>query len=227
MWPDECTLKPSAGSGKSCLVFAIYYRKPKDDMAFQRAAKTWCDEMLEDFPGAKVRIRLARAHSVKDFLIEWAKIHAIADAGKTEILAGNLLTHADKFGTTPGLEFGRDGGDPDSTLDDVDIAKLPRLPWTKFGLLVLSGCGTGLPMRGAKESMARRFAQTQRVNTVGQRGFASFSRRWGHYGETSASTEKMYLWAYRGKKNVEQLPLPHTTIPTGGRIPGEFVTVHV
>jgi len=224
MWPDECYLRPTPKGGGN-LVFAIYYRKPDDDMAFRRAARTWCTAMLETFSGASVRMRLLRAKTVKDLTDRWAEINAEARSGNLSILCGNVLTHADKFGLRPGLEMASDGG-PDSTLEATDIAGLPRLPWARHALLVLSGCGTGLPMRGSKHSMARHFAQTQAVNTIGQQGYASFSRNWSSWREITAEDEDIHLWAYRGRKNFAELPLPHTTVPTAGRIPGQFIVVH-
>jgi hypothetical protein len=111
-----------------------------------------------------------------------------------------VLSHASKqTDSNDGLEFVKDDTD-DGTLKQGEISALDKLPWSTHGYLLLCGCNTGLA--GARGwTPAQAFAARQGVPTLGQNGYAYFSKDWSSYTEKSAGDTKISLWAYQRGKN--------------------------
>lgn len=186
------------------LFFALYYKT--DDDAFKKAAQTWRDEIKKryNFSVAIDEFFEKQVTSEKSFKAAWDELYALAAGGHFEVLAGNLLTHASiGDNRNDGLEFSRSDNE-DGTLKHSEIVALKKLPWAKNGFLILSGCNTGLA-KGRSWIPAHSFALVQGVPTVGQSGYAYFSKDWMTYQETSASDHRMCLWAYDRRKNTPTL----------------------
>ncbi len=78
------------------------------------------------------------------------------------------------------------------------IEKLERLNWMPAGTIVLHGCRSGKDTY-KQTSVARAFADTQRVVTFGQDGFSQFStnpnkRTW--LSREMFEFQDVYLWSY-------------------------------
>jgi hypothetical protein len=178
------------------LFFTIYYTAV--DHAFKRAALTWLKEIKgrHAFGGADLEVA-TEVGTEQAFVSAWNDVAAAARKAKASVYAGNLLTHASKqSGRGDGLEF--KGG----TLTHHEIVGLPRLPWSKRGFLILSGCNTGLILDRAW-APAHSFALSQGVPTVGQAGFSYFSNVWRRYSVTTPADASIALWAYaRGQNSL-------------------------
>ncbi|HHW76130.1 MAG TPA: hypothetical protein GX399_03715 [Xanthomonadaceae bacterium] len=186
------------------LFFALYYKAA--DGAFKKADQTWRDEVKKryNFSVARDEFFERQVMSEDSFKTAWNDLCATAIRGGFEVWAGNILTHASKdMGGDDGLEFSRSDAE-DGTLKHSEIVALKKLPWAKNGFLILSGCNTGLS-KERKWIPAHSFALAQRVSTVGQAGYAYFSKEWNDYQKTSESDSKMCLWAYDRGKNTATL----------------------
>jgi len=183
------------------LFFSFYYQVP--DGAFKRAAETWRDEVKKrhNFSVATDHFFEREVTSEASFKQAWDQLHAKAAEGHFEVLAGNLLTHASiQDDRNDGLEFAGSDAE-DGTLKHSEIVALKKLPWAKNGFLILCGCNTGLA-KGRSWIPAHSFALVQGVPTVGQAGYAYFSKEWMNYQKTSEKDSQICLWAYDRGKNA-------------------------
>jgi len=186
--------------------FAIYYDNASSDKdrAFQRAASTWEAEFLSG-RGAGLcyinpRTFIETARSESDFTAAWNRLAKRAAIEGLKFVEGHLFSHASKTGGGGTLEFTGSSGS-DGTLTAPEIKSLSVLPWAEGAVLVLHGCRTGLP--GSKgRAVAQEFAATQKVHTVGQPGYAYFSRSRCDYVSITTSSSPTYLWAYLRGKNA-------------------------
>jgi hypothetical protein len=67
---------------------------------------------------------------------------------------------------------------------------------------MLTNCASGLPIASAGETIADIFARRQRVTTIGQRGWSSFSLTWHSHKEIKGHESNVYLWAYETGSNT-------------------------
>lgn len=186
------------------LYFSIFY-KVKDD-AFKSAALYWEQyvKRMEKFnPVQDVFLRF-EVLTESEFKQAWLQVQGVAKAKRLQVAAANLLTHASKQSNgKDGLEF-KGSASENGTLEVAEIRTLPRLPWAKNSYLILSGCNTGIVgTRGW--CPAQVFSQTQKVHTLGQQGYAYFSKKWEQYVEKGAADTGIYLWAYKHRRNAEYL----------------------
>jgi hypothetical protein len=191
-----CTIQPR-------LFFALYYRV--EDDAFRHAARTWLDDMKqqEGYSLADDELFL-EITTEKDFRFAWCMVSARASEGGTKVMAGAIFSHATlQSDGRDGLELGANL-DHDGTLKRDEIPCLPVLPWAKDGYLVLTGCNTG-NAQARDWSPAELFARHQRVMTLGQTGFSTFSKSWcTHRRNWLPAREHIALWAYRRTDNDEE-----------------------
>ena len=187
-----CSVRPR-------LFFALYYHVP--DRAFEYAARTWLDDMKRQEGASSGDSELFIGMSTEsDFWLSWHTVSEQAVSSGLDVVAGGIFSHASKQqGGNDGLEFQSDG-DLDGTLTAAEILGLPVLPWAADGYLVLAGCNTGIGGQ-RKWVPAEVFARHQRVITVGQAGYAYFSKTWSSYAEKAPSHTRISLWAYRRGKN--------------------------
>lgn len=161
----------SAGSGR--VFFSIYYANALTvpDAAFERAARTWRNsvQVHESFRQGRDVFIEAAVTSEPDFKRAWQGIANQARINNMPVWVGNVLSHSSKSGTTDGLEFASVGGD--GTITQSDIASLERMPWDRK----LRSYG------GRSWAPAKEFAMKQRVRTLGQTGYAYFSKVWTTY----------------------------------------------
>lgn len=190
----------SAGSGR--VFFSVYYANALTvpDAAFERAARTWRNsvQVHESFRQGRDVFIEAAVTSEPDFKRAWKGIANQARINNMPVWVGNVLSHSSKSGTTDGLEFASVGGD--GTITQSDIRSLDRMPWDRNGYLILSGCNSGLT-GGRSWAPAKEFAMKQRVRTLGQTGYAYFSKVWTTYFETTPADPSIALWAYARGKN--------------------------
>ena len=205
---------PAASYVKGRIFFAIYYDPPDDDDAFKRAATFWQKRLvLQGAASAHDPFILRGVTFERDFKLAWAHVAAAARTRGMEVGGGQIFSHASKQANgEDGLEF---RGSPDTadgqTLKGEEIDRLERLPWSKDGFLILSGCNTGL-VEDRGWAPARRFAKAQGVTALGLPGYGYFSRTWDRYKETTAKDQEIYLWAYRRGRN--------SPLGGGNRLPG-------
>lgn len=191
----SCSTKPR-------LFFNIYY--DTGDQAFEKAAQTWEKEIrgYVILSGHDVFV----SHKVSteaEFTAAWNEIFNTAWANKMQVFLGTIFSHTSKGDTKDGLEF--EGDDPkkdalDGTLTMQETMKLKILPWHERGVLVLTGCNTGLGGKRGK-CPAEAFRDGQRCSVIGQVGYAYFSQDFNSYKETTNSSPARYLWAYKRGKN--------------------------
>ena len=183
--------------------FSIYYQ---DDPAhsFERASNTWVSDTGSVAPSGEIISWLVEPFTTEsDFKMAWSKIHSIVTQNKGIIGKGQVFSHASK---EPGSR-GEEGIEcrllaTDGTITKAEIEALPRLNWDTRGVLILAGCNTGL--KGKRGwSPAESFANTQKVKTIGQAGFAFFSEDPSVHKTISASSAKVYLWAFERRQNVK------------------------
>jgi hypothetical protein len=187
--------------------FAIYYdNSAKDkDRAFQRAATTWEEEFLSGTgykicPGSP-RTFIERAMSESDFVAAWSRLAQRAATGGLKFIEGRVFSHASKSSGQGTLEF-TGSSSADGTITTPEIKALPVLPWADDAVLVLHGCRSGLPGSNGRAA-AKEFASAQGVHTVGQPGYAYFSRSRCQYSTISSSSTPTFLWAYaRGRNSI-------------------------
>lgn len=212
--PNHERPKGQTTSANSYFAFTIYYRVA--DKAFARAAETWKKEILTDpaliknhggIPASNFLMQ--EVYTERSFMEAWNAIRLAVIMRKGTILRGNILSHASKGGADTGLEF--HAGDTlendttPTTLDRSELEKLSVLPWEpNDGLLVLSGCNTGL-MKERGWAPAQVLARKQKVPTVGQSGYAYFSREKDYYREWGSDAANVYLWAYERGRNTGTL----------------------
>jgi len=123
-----------------------------------------------------------------------------------------LFTHA-SIGTrdNQGIEFSVKQDDPradqpelgEVTLQKSEISLLEALPWSKYGELWLHGCNTGIDREGW--CPAQVFANSQKVTTFGQSGYAFFSEKKEIFDRAIPflDTYPVFLRAYKRNKNVK------------------------
>ncbi|MFM7203014.1 MAG: hypothetical protein ACKO6N_19680 [Myxococcota bacterium] len=176
------------------IFFAIYYMV--EDAAFERAAKTWKTELETNgiYRSSEDVFLLVGVHKEEEFKLAWQYIceetaHYVALAH-----LGQIFSHASKGDDIDGLEF------YGSTLNQTEIAALPRLNWSSSAQLILAGCNSGL-IAERNWSPAEAFANSQQVRTIGQQGFAYFSAVKNQYKKIQETSPEVYLWAYRRGRN--------------------------
>jgi hypothetical protein len=187
------------------IFFAIYYKSK--DHAFKYAALCWLAQTQSRHSATGDDITIEREISTEaEFTSAWEFVRQTAEDRSASVYAGNLLTHASiQAERGDGLEFA--GG----TLEHLEIVAMTKLPWASNGFLVLSGCNTGL-MKDRRWAPAHSFAIAQGVPTVGQDGYAYFSKQWSSYREKSTSDSQICLWSYARGKN--------SFFGSGGRVSG-------
>ncbi|MBB4286055.1 hypothetical protein [Roseospira goensis] len=179
--------------------FALYYTVA--DNAFQYAARTWLDAVKTQRSfkaGTDVEVMTA-FKTEKDFKQGWEQVDKTCKTAAATVAAGAVFSHASKQeGGGDGLEFIPEGSD--GTLIKTEIAVLPKLSWADGAYLLLASCNSGLSgQRGW--SLSNQFAKRQGVVTLGQTGYAYFSKKWASYEEKGTSDTKIALWAYARGKN--------------------------
>ncbi len=191
------------------LFFSMHF-KVKDN-AFKYAAQTW-ERVVKSrhaFDYSKDEFLSFELSTEGDFKTHWRTVNDRARTGNYAVWAGHLLTHASiQDNHNDGIEFRSDVGE-DGTLKSSEIAPLPVLPWRPESFLVLAGCNTGLSRVGWNPGAA--FAQHQKVTTLGQTGYAYFSKKWHDFSSKTNETE-ICLWAYSRGKN--------SWFGSGGRLAG-------
>jgi hypothetical protein len=185
----------SSASTRGRIFFAIYYISA--DNAFKNAAQCWLRQVKARHVAGPNDTTIERQiSSESDFVAAWELVNSTAKEKQLDVYAGNILTHASlqsENGT--GLEF--KGG----TLEHLEIVSLKKLPWASNGFLILAGCNTAL-VKDRNWAPAHSFALKQGVPTVGQNGYAYFSKTWVKYSEKSETDTEICLWSYsRGKNN--------------------------
>jgi hypothetical protein len=181
------------------LFFALYYKVA--DRAFEYAARTWLADIKRQEASASHDQELFIGMDTEsDFWLAWQMVNDHATRGGLDVTAGSVFSHASKQAAgNDGLEF-KSSDSHDGTLKPDEIRSLPVLPWASDGYLVLTGCNTG---NGGDRSWtpAEVFCRSQHVITVGQTGYAYFSKTWSSYTEKLASDSNISLWAYKRGKN--------------------------
>jgi hypothetical protein len=178
------------------LYFAIYYWSADD--AFKRAAATWSAMAQSRMNKSQDQMVLVEVRTESAFKAKWDLVYQMGNQPGWKVAQGRLFTHASKGSRRDGLEF--EPGDDDGTLVEGEIRSLPKLNWSDDGTLVLHGCNTGISMQRGWNP-AEVFAQTQGVETVGQAGYAYFSKQQWAHDTISASDRTIYLWAYARGQN--------------------------
>jgi hypothetical protein len=179
------------------IFFALYYTVA--DNAFQYAARTWLDAVKAQRgfkAGTDVEVMTA-------FKTEkaWDQIDKKCKTVSATVAAGGVFSHASKQeGGGDGLEFIPEGDD--GTLIKTEVAVMTKLPWSTEAYLLLASCNSGLTGKRGW-SLSNQFAKRQGVITLGQAGYAYFSKKWATYTQKSTTDKKIALWAYsRGKNNA-------------------------
>lgn len=184
--------------------FVMYYDRKETDpsKAFERAAKTWANDVKEktgwnDECDVVITKKFTKE---QDFTTAWKEIDAaVKDRKKNRpkdckckeedflIEGGVVFSHA----TATGLEF------PNGTLGRQDIRELPKLDWATTGQLSLQGCNTA--------SVAGSFCGSQVITTLGQIGYAYFSESPTKYVQIDkkgrGTSTAVYLNAYKRGRN--------------------------
>lgn len=209
-------LSPVQGSSTTPSVFFSIWYKVTDN-AFQYAAKTW-RRVVESRPAFQHSPSSFLEYEVgteAEFTRAWVDVGNKAGLAGAQVRAGNLLTHASIQGDGhDGLEFHVDH----STVKCGEIHALPLLPWGGEGAhLILSSCNSG-KLDSRSWCPARALAGKQRVATIGQAGFAYFSRTWDTYTEKRAADRRIGLWAYSRRRNG--------WLGSGQRMPGVVFAPH-
>lgn len=171
--------------------------------SFRRAAETWLDEVRAATPNTSdILFMESKAKTETEMESAWHSVAQVARMHGRSVIRGQIFPHASKGDIKDGLEFAKSYQD-DGTITRGEIVKLEKLPWTTDGLLILSGCNSGLVgARGWAPSGV--FAESQRVKTTGQAGFAYFSENKDSYIEIDQSKTKssiVYLWPYKRRRN--------------------------
>jgi hypothetical protein len=149
--------------------------------------------------------------SKSDFKKAWNQVYEQARKRGLPVIEGQVFSHASKGDDEDGLEF-KPTDDDGGTLTQGDIVSLAKLPWAGDGLLTLAGCNTGLlGTRGW--APAQVFANSQGVTTVGQTGYAYFSKARDRYERIDRGSQNVYLWAYKRGQNA--------MLGFGARLPGK------
>lgn len=206
--PNVCFATPR-------IFFAIYYQVA--DHAFKYAAETWVRvvKKQEYYIANHDEFYIKEVKSESEFKAAWNEVNAKALSRGGEVWAGNIFSHASKQDDSQdGLEF-LSGVGNDGTLKKSEIDGLVKLPWSRFGYLILTGCNTGL-VNERSWAPARAFAQRQGVPTLGQTGYAYFSTDWDTYKQKSPADKHICLWAYKRGKNG--------MFGDGKRMPGSVFT---
>jgi len=177
--------------------FAIYYAVP--DGAFYRAAVTY--ELESPYSS----ILKERVVTMNDFGWAWRSVQARSEYTGLPVHRGIIFSHASTWYSNDGLEFASTQNRviervPDGTLSRSEIAALPKLNWHPEGELILAGCNTGVVGKRGW-TPAEVFAKSQGVKTLGQAGYSSFSRIGHSYAEIDATSQTVYLRAYKRGKN--------------------------
>jgi len=187
---------------KRRLFFALYYRVK--DHAFKRAAETWEKETRQAFGFVDTQdlFLSIEVFSESEFKAAWNRVQTESRARSAKIVQGQIFSHASKTGegAQNGLEFKKDTSE-DGTIKKNEIESLAPLDWdSNQGYLILSGCNSGLA-GNRNWTPAEVFARTQKVRTLGQSGYAYFSSSRDSYVEIDASSDVVYLWAFKRRRN--------------------------
>lgn len=208
-------LADSSAPGMSIpgVVFAFIYRQPPKGeelsgstrMRFAFAGRSFTDAMQARFPGTQAIVRSFLTEA--ELRIAWTALAAELQRSGARALGGAIMSHATSFqksnptGANYGIETkaGPTGdATDDGTLRSAEIAGMDRLPWDPRGFLLLCGCNSGSATGDGGARLADVFARRQGVVTVGQSGYAKFSKAWDrldpHDGQDSSSN--CFLWAY-------------------------------
>lgn len=186
------------------LFVIMYYTKLNhDDGAFKNAAETKKREIevSRAYDSGRDRLFCYSISHEDDLKQKWIEILAMETSGLSSVEEMHLFTHASKGSANgDGIELMVSGSN-NGTLEKQEIEALPKLFWMPSATLTLYGCNTGI--RGAKRnwSIAEAFASTQRVKTLGQSGYAYFSKKRDVYEENDHSSSRLYLWAFRRRRN--------------------------
>ena len=186
------------------------------DRSFARAAETWrrIVPQAARFNPAQDEVLNWVVPTEGEFRRVWALVAEACRIRKAKPFFGAVFSHASKNGAANGLEFRPAPGD-DGTLSHGEISGLEVLPWHEDGALVLTGCNSGATgTRGWSPAAA--FATRQGVRTLGQTGYAYFSRRWTQYEEIRSTDRDLCLWAFRRRRNG--------MFGDGARMPGRVCT---
>lgn len=202
---DLSELPPGAfvpgGSLANPAAFALYYDDPKTP-AFRAVARHWLESTGGGPFDRGMPTFLMPVGTVTDFVMAWRRLESLCHDEGFSFARGAVFGHGSHAGgTEQGLEF-RPGGGTDSTLGPGDVMSLPPLTWGPTGLLTLANCASGLPIASAGETIADIFARRQRVTTIGQRGWSSFSLTWERHTEMQGHEATVYLWAYETGSNT-------------------------
>jgi hypothetical protein len=186
------------------MYFAIYY--DDHEKAFERAASTWKSEVEKrsTYRKKKDKILLYRIKTESSFTEIWNYIYDLSK--RMPVKEGQLLVHASYDNdpkTKDGLEFKADTIN-DGTLTKQEIGLLPKLYWIKNeGVLYITGCNTSIARDNPPWSPAEEFCKSQGVTTVGQSGYAYFSKVKSKYIRIDNTSQDVYLWAFmRGKNGI-------------------------
>jgi len=187
------------------------------DRSFARAAETWRRLVP---PSARFNRDMDEilswvVPSENEFRRVWSLVAEACRVRKAKAFFGAVFSHASKDDSpNGGLEFKPTPGD-DGTLSRGEISSLEVLPWHESGALVLTGCNTGA-LGKRRWCPAAAFAARQKIRTLGQPGYAYFSRRWTQYEAINAADRDLCLWAYRRRRNG--------MFGDGSRMPGQVFT---
>lgn len=187
---------------KKRLTFGIYYQVK--DHAFKRALETEVQEMQASpsWDAARDIVLMKEVRHEDDFKRVWAEIAMEARAQKLDVVRGLLFLHASKpTGENSGFEFAPATPGADATLKKDEMNALPKLPWSAGAKLDIRGCNTGMAGERRSWAVAEVMAKAQGVATSGQMGYSYFSTDKHHHEEASPYSKKIYLWAFRRKKN--------------------------
>jgi hypothetical protein len=213
----------SGGVLANPMAVAIYYDDPKTP-AFRHAATGWLDSLGIGGPGGRMPSHSFPVATVVDFFHVWRRLESLCTDEKMSIHRAAVFGHGSHAGgREQGLEF-RPGGDgnPDTTLGPADVMALAPLTWTPTAHLMLTNCVSGMPVGAAGgQSIAELFARRQRVTTIGQRGWSSFSLTWTSHTEMKGFERDVYLWAYETISNT----IKGLGTLSKRRIPAQVVTV--
>jgi len=193
---------PASSAGR--VFFCIYYvnTASDEDASFKRAAKTW-------IAATKSQCRFREGVDIfleqpvltePQFKSAWNGIAQQAANNSMLVWAGNVVSHASKEPDGgDGLEFANLTSD--STITQADFRSLAKMSWHADGYLILSGCNTGLAGAGRTWTPASEFARSQRIRTLGQAAYSTFSKTWSSYTTQAATDTAIALWAYKCRRN--------------------------
>lgn len=175
----------------------IYYSENNDRSRFLAAAHTSYKDCLRSKIILLSDMNLIRGiFTERDFYILWQEINNLSQMNNMTIGFIAFLGHSGP----EGLFFKGDVPQGDKiegfTLDSVvyvrEIPLLPKLKWTKNGVMLFYSCNS--------EIVAQKFANTQKIVAIGQKGSVSFSedrdQKNTDWFANDRKEDTLYLWAY-------------------------------